>query len=270
MHINRIALAQPNINCKQKAFGNNEVDKFRVIRAFDDARTTRPALIYSYKTEFMKKLSENGFSTSKNLIIGITGESTSGKTTIAKAIQKNALEKGLSLSLISCDNYHKDLSKHYQKYGSYAEALFAGENLESPRNFDLEKLNTDLEALKRGEAIKTPDFNFSTGVSTPHVHEVKPAQFVLLEGIVANHATASDINVYVECRDDIKLRRALARAEKRGQTQETMLKMWKFVKESAQLHIHPLRENADVIINGETNLKEIDVFIEKLIKAFKK
>jgi len=270
MIIGKVSLAKPHNNYAQKNFGQNRVNKFEVIRAFDDARLSPQAPVLEYKPEFMKTLSDNNRFQQNNLIIGITGESASGKTTLSKAIKDFAMQKGLSLSLMTCDNYYKDLSSYYKKYGGYAEALFAGENLESPESFDLVKMNSDLEKLKHGKTIKTPEFNFCTGVSTPNVHEVKPARFMILEGIVANNNAANDINIYVDCRDNVKLTRALARAEERGKTRETMLKMWKFVSESAQNHILPLREKADVILNGETNLKEFNIFMENLLKAFKK
>lgn len=267
MIVGKISLAQPYNT--QRSFGTNQINKREITRALDEAKHSSPPIIFNYKPEFIEKITESRPET-KGLVVGITGESASGKSTLANAIKDFAIKKGLSLSLMTCDNYYMDFTYWYKKYGGYAQALFAGEDLENPSSFNLIKMNEDLENLKRGKTILTPDFNFSTGISTPNIHEVKPAKIMLVEGIVANNNAANDINIYVDCPDDVKRMRALARAQKRGSTPEAILKMWEIVRQSAQKHIVPLREKADVILNGETNIKELNIFMEKMLKAFKK
>ena len=258
-----------NINYSAQTFKrNDEIDRFKLIRAFDDGRIH--FVVDNYKSDFLKNIYQQNYP-QKGITIGITGESASGKSTITQMINNMAKDKNLDFTTVNCDNYFNDTSWVYDKYGGYSEALQAGVDLEGPKGFQLEQMKHDLLELKQGKTVKIPDYNFTNGVSTPQIHEVKPAKFILLEGIASTYTDVNDIKIYVDCSDKIKESRALARAKQRGQTIEQAKKMFNIVKKAAIKNIIPQKEEADLVLNGEASLNKISKFLEDLCKViFKK
>lgn len=262
-------VANQNKNYSSQVFkGDNKIDRFQLIRALDDGRIN--SVVDNYKSDFVKNIYQQNYPQTC-ITIGITGESASGKSTITQMINNMAKEKKLDFTTINCDNYFNDTSWVYDKYGGYSEALQAGVDLEGPKGFQLEQMKMDLLELKQGKTVKIPDYNFTNGVSTPKIHEVKPAKFILLEGIASTYTDVNDVKIYVDCSDKVKESRALARAKERGQTIEQAKKMFDIVKKAAIKNVIPQKENADMILNGEAGLNKIGKFLEDLCKViFKK
>ena len=96
-------------------------------------------------------MQEKLFKKKQTFLIGITGESASGKTvfvdnTIKACIKQNV--EGIH-TVIRCDDYYKDTSKELKEAGSY-EALFkTGFSFDTPDVIDLNLMKTILYHLKR-------------------------------------------------------------------------------------------------------------------------
>lgn len=255
----------PKINFGQNAWN------FRPVIAFDEARTERPVSpVYSYTERIMKQFTHPQ-TLPDRLVIGVSGESACGKTTIAKAFAECAFENNLSLSLISMDNYIEDSRWLYRDYGNYSNAMKKiGDKLENPGHYQLEQMRKDLERLKRGETIKIPEYNFTNGASTPEVIPVKPSRLILVEGLFANYKAQNDVNVYIDCADSVRYNRARARAAARGQTIQELEQMWDIVQKGGDYFVKPLKEQADVVLNGEADIKSFVKFFKKLLNAYKK
>ena len=88
----------------------------------------------------------------RSLIIGIAGGSGSGKSTIAKALQKKIHEN--NLLIIKQDSYYKDLS-----HISYRKRII--QNFDHPDSLDIELFENHMKRLKNGETIYMPDYDFS-------------------------------------------------------------------------------------------------------------
>ena len=105
----------------------------------------------------------------KTFLIGITGESASGKTVFVdntiKACVKDKKE-GI-YTVIRCDDYYKDTSKELQEAGSYEELFKTGFSFDTPDVIDLNLMQQHLVALKEGLTIKSPKYDFVTCVSDP-------------------------------------------------------------------------------------------------------
>ena len=85
------------------------------------------------------------------ILIGITGGTGSGKSTVSKEIFKSIHEK--DLTIIEQDSYYKDQSEL-----TYEERIKT--NYDHPSAFDNELLKEHLKALLRNETIEKPIYDF--------------------------------------------------------------------------------------------------------------
>ena len=98
------------------------------------------------------------------ITIGIAGGTGSGKTTITKRIMK---EFGGDVSVLYHDNYYK---RHDEL--SYAERTKL--NYDHPNAFDTDLLVQHLEALRRGETIQCPVYDYTVHNRSDKTITVRP------------------------------------------------------------------------------------------------
>ena len=100
----------------------------------------------------------------KTFLIGITGESASGKTVfVDNTIKACVKDKTQGIyTVIRCDDYYKDTSKELKEAGSYEELFKTGFSFDTPEVIDLDLMKSHLVALKEGLTIKSPRYNFVT------------------------------------------------------------------------------------------------------------
>ena len=207
-------------------------------------------------------------------LIGITGESASGKTTfVQNAIKALMGEKNKDLyTVVCCDDYYKDTSKELKEAGSY-EALFAtGFSFDTPLAFDLDLMVEHLQMLKRGESFKTPVYNFVTCERT--LGDVKkPAKIILNEGLyVLNEGIRDimDVKVYIFTPREVIEERWFKRAISRGKTGEAAKMQFKDVNTTAQTYIRPALQVSDVILNGLSEADYITDITYRICENIKK
>ena len=167
--------------------------KFRQILAYDK-RCDNPLFVGvnpDFANKFSRRLIDNP---TKRLLIGITGESASGKSTICKEIKKNIEKFNLPVSILSTDNYFNDISKEIKEYGGFDNLRDAGFDLDAPSNFQLDILSRDLANLSHGEDIKAPMYlPNGTGVSLPNAQDISSNKIVVVEGIATMYDGVRDI-----------------------------------------------------------------------------
>ena len=210
----------------------------------------------------------------QTFLIGITGESASGKTvfvdnTIEACVKTKT--KGI-YTVIRCDDYYKDTSKELQEAGSY-EALFkTGFSFDTPEVIDLELMKKHLIALKNGETIKSPRYNFVTCESDPNGDLKEPAKVILTEGLyVLNEEVRDimDVKVYVFTPLEVIKDRWYKRAEQRGKTGEAANMQFADVNATAQKYIRPTYQISDAVINGLVSQEYIKQITDKIFVALK-
>ena len=201
----------------------------------------------------------------RTFLIGITGESASGKTvfvdnTIKACVKDN--REGI-YTVIRCDDYYKDTSKELQEAGSY-EALFkTGFSFDTPDVINLELMKEHLISLKNGEIVTSPRYDFVTCESHADGDVKKPAKVILNEGLyVLNEGIRDimDVKVYVYTPLEVIKERWYRRAESRGKTGAAADLQFKDVNETAQKYIRPTYQISDAVINGmvsQTYIQEI-------------
>lgn len=223
----------------------------------------------SLKSDFLYKL-QRLLKQNRPIMIAITGESASGKSCFTQNLKQFILDMGVECSFISCDNFYKDISCYYEKYGNYGNALAAGVDLEGPFAFDLDELEKSLDDIASGKDICIPKMNLSNGVCIKNQTPVKSAQVVLVEGIASMWNDLDrkfDITIYVELDEDTRKARHLERAASRNKSHDEALQMWKYMSAAAELHIKPHKEKCDVVLNGNYYKNDLFEMFSKMRKV---
>lgn len=232
--------------------------KFRQILAYDK-RCNSPLFLdvnSMFINRFSKRLINNP---SKRLLIGITGESASGKSTICKEIKKIIEQLSMPVSILSTDNYFNDISELIKKYGSFDNLRDSGYDIDAPSNFQMKILRDDLISLSEGFNIKAPMYlPNGTGVSLPHAKDIFARKIVVVEGIATMYEDIQDvfdIKIYVEAEGETRKKRFISRAcQERNQSIENALKHWDYVACAGEKYVKPFRSQADLILNGNVDL----------------
>ena len=206
----------------------------------------------------------------KTFLIGITGESASGKTVfVDNTIEAVVRDKKEGIyTVIRQDDYYKDTSKELLEAGSYDALFKTGFSFDTPDVIDLQLMRKHLLGLKQGETVVSPKYDFVTCVSDPDGEVKTPAKVVLTEGLyVLNEEVRDimDVKVYVFTPIDVIKERWYKRAVSRGKTGEAADLQFKNVNETAQQYIRPTYQIADCIINGMVDKDYIKVITEKIM-----
>lgn len=204
-------------------------------------------------------------------LIGITGESASGKTVfVDNTIEAVMREKREGIyTVVRQDDYYKDTSKELIEAGSYDALFKTGFSFDTPEVINLPLMKEHLLALKSGENIVSPHYDFVTCVSSPDGELKKPAKVILTEGLYVldeSMREIMDIKVYVFTPLEVIKDRWYRRAVSRGKTGEAADMQFKDVNETAQKYIRPTYQIADCIINGMVDKEYIKVITEKIMR----
>lgn len=208
----------------------------------------------------------------KTFLIGIAGESASGKTTFVDNTVKACVKEKIEgiYTVIRCDDYFKDTSKELIDAGSY-EALFkTGFSFDTPNALNLDLMKEHLLDLKNGKAIMSPQYDFVTCVSKPDGEIKKPAKILLNEGLYVlteGFREIMDIKVYVFTPLEVLKDRWYKRAAVRGKSGEAADLQFTDVNKTAQEYIRPAMKISDVIINGLVDVDYIEVITDKIFNA---
>lgn len=206
----------------------------------------------------------------KIFLIGITGESASGKTVfVDNTIEAVVRDKKEGIyTVIRQDDYYKDTSKELQEAGSYDALFKTGFSFDTPEVINLALMREHLLGLKKGETIVSPKYDFVTCISNPQGDIKKPAKVILTEGLyVLNEEVRDimDVKVYVYTPIEVIKERWYKRAVSRGKTGEAADLQFKDVNATAQQYIRPTYQIADCIINGMVDKDYIKVITDKIL-----
>ncbi|MBQ8460318.1 AAA family ATPase [bacterium] len=240
--------------------------KFKQIFLFDKKQET--PIINNINSEFINRFTKRIINNpTKRLLIGVTGESASGKSTICHEI-KNVIEQlAMPVTVLSTDNYFNDISTLINKYGSFDNLRDNGYDVDAPTSFQLDILRSDLEDLSDGLDVKAPMYlPNGTGVSMPKAIDVPSQKIIVVEGIATMYETVKDvfdIKIYVETENELRKSRFMNRAvEERNQSEENALKHWNYIAQAGERYVKPFRKEADLVINGNSDLKYFAQMLE--------
>lgn len=197
------------------------------------------------------------------LLIGITGGTGSGKSTVTREIV-NSLPKE-SITIIEQDAYYKDQSNL-----TYEERVKT--NYDHPDAFDTKLLVQHLNMLLNGQAIEKPMYDFSIHNRKKETERVEPRDIIILEGIMILQEVEIrdilDIKVYVDTDADVRIIRRIVRdMNERGRTLESVINQYLNVVKPMHLQfVEPAKRYADIIIpEGGYNKVAIDILVTKVL-----
>lgn len=197
-----------------------------------------------------------------SLIIGISGGTGSGKTTVANRILESV--KASEVVFIQQDSYYRNLKDLPLDYRHVA-------NFDHPDALDNDLLANHIRKLRAGESVELPIYDFRTHTRANETRSVEPRPIVIVEGILIfadpRLLEQMDIKVFVDTPDDIRFIRRLRRdIDERGRTLDSVIEQ--YVGTVRPMHIQfvePSKRYADVIIpEGGHNLVSIDLISGKI------
>ena len=240
--------------------------KFKQVLSYDN-KANEPVFIevkYDFIQKFSRRLIANP---EKRIMIGITGESASGKSTICKEISNVINNYKMPVTILTTDNYFNDISELIKIYGTFDALRDHGYDVDSPESFQLDVLKEDLDKISMGEDVYTPEYLINgTGISVPKAKFVPSNKIVVVEGMASMYKDIKDIfdiKVYVETDIDIRKERFLKRAyTERNQALEEAKKHWEYILGAGEKYVKPARAEADIILKGDTNLAYFSQILE--------
>ena len=202
---------------------------------------------------------------SKVILIG--GGSASGKTyTLNKVMEKLPKDK---VTVISLDDYYKDFSILPMEERAKV-------NFDHPKAFDWPLIREQIGALKRGETISKPKYDFVIHGRSKEVDIVEPKELIIIEGIMAlvnkDLRAIGDLSIFINASRERRLVRRIERDTKeRGRTFDSVVEQYfTTVQPMFEEIIAPSQYYADLIVNNEgyTN-KSIDVIASVITNMLK-
>lgn len=204
----------------------------------------------------------------KPVIIGVTGGSGSGKTTVSRAIFEQL--HGHSLLMLQEDSYYNDQSDM-----PFEERIKT--NYDHPNAFDTELLVKQLKDLLDWKTIEKPIYDYTEHTRSSEVEKVEPKEVIILEGILVLNDPAlrdlMDIKIFVDTDDDIRIIRRIQRdIEERGRSLQSVIDQYKStVKPMYHQFIEPTKRYADIIVpEGGENRVAIDLLVTKVRDILRK
>ena len=239
--------------------------KFRQIINYDKKAQKR--LLLNVKSDFLENFLDRLINQPKRkILISITGESASGKSTICSNIKQCVEKNNLPISIVNTDNYFNDISDLIKQYGTFDALRDAGYDVDSPHNFQLELLRDDIEKLASGHDVKIPQYLVNgTGISIPNAIDIKSEKIIIVEGMAATYKEVHDmfdIKIYINLDNKTRKKRFLDRAKVRNQDHDNALKHWDYVCKAGRKYVMPAKDNCDIIANGECDLEYFTQILE--------
>ena len=197
----------------------------------------------------------------KILVIGIAGGTGSGKTTLMKNLI--ARFQG-DVTVLSHDNY-------YKRHDELAYEERCKLNYDEPAALETDLMVRHLDALRRGEAIECPVYDFSQHNRSDRTTTIVPKKVIIVEGILIfeneDLRNLMDIRIFVDTDADVRLCRRIARdVGERGRTLESVLDQYQTtVKPMHEKYVEPSKKYANLVVpEGGQNYVALDMILSRI------
>ena len=184
------------------------------------------------------------------IIIGVTGGSGGGKTSVSRAILSHFPDE--KIAMIEHDSYYKD---------------------QSHLAFDTDLMIEQINELLAGRPVDIPTYDYAAHTRSAKTYRQEPQDVFIVEGILVLEdkrlRDLMDIKIFVDTDDDVRIIRRIKRdMEERGRSLDSVIEQYLgVVKPMYHQFIEPTKRYADVIIpEGVTNTVAIDLITTKIEK----
>ncbi|MBT9672788.1 uridine kinase [Secundilactobacillus kimchicus] len=199
---------------------------------------------------------------SNPVIIGVTGGSGSGKTSVSRAIYNQLSNE--SIMIMQQDAYYNDQS-------SMTMAERRAVNYDHPLAFDTDLLIEQLKTLRQMKPIEMPVYDYTISTRSQETKHQEPRDVIILEGILIlddpRLRDLMDIKVFVDTDDDIRIIRRIQRdIKERNRDLDWIIEQYlATVKPTYHQFVEPTKRYADLIVpEGGQNQVAIDVLTTKI------
>jgi len=191
--------------------------------------------------------------TQPQIIVGLSGGSGSGKTTILKNLI-DCFEPN-EICIVSQDNYYKPISEQQvDENGEY--------NFDLPGAIDIDHFVKDLSDLAQGKSIVKQEYNFNNDNKETVEITVVPAKILLVEGLFIFHFESIrdklNLKVFVDTDTDKRLQRRIIRdGKERGYGEEMVMYQWKnHVEPAYKNYLKPYKEKCQLVIDNNVSYQQ--------------
>jgi len=176
------------------------------------------------------------------IILGIVGDSASGKTTLSDGIA-NILGPD-KVVIICTDDYHR-----YER----AQRTENGLSALNPESNYIDILEQHVQQLKAGKPILKPLYNHTTGTLGRPVY-VEPREFIIMEGLLGystrSMRDAYDVKVYTEPNEELRVKWKTRRdCMERGYSEDEVRASLSRRDTDRQDYVQPQRTFADMVVS---------------------
>ena len=196
------------------------------------------------------------------VVIGVTGGSGSGKTTVSNAIYNQL--SGQSLLILQQDSYYNDQSEM-----TMAERHAV--NYDHPLAFDTDLMIKQIKQLLAYQPIEKPVYDYEQYTRSDKTIHQEPRDVIIVEGVLIlddqRLRDLMDITVFVDTDDDIRIIRRIQRdIKERGRTLDSVIGQYlATVKPMYHQFVEPTKRYADLIVpEGGENEVAIDLLTTKV------
>ncbi len=212
-------------------------------------------------SDVAKKICDEGV----RQVVMLAGPSSSGKTTTANKLCAECKKNGVNTFVLSLDDF-------YLNREDIPNLPDGTKDFETVYALDLDHFGKIVNALLRGETVKTPIFDFVTGTRKTEYNEITLGEkdIVIIEGLHALNPVITDevkgklFKIYISVSSRIYdkngkiilnkrnlrfVRRMVRDFNFRGSSAANTYTLWKNVTYGEDKYLFPFRDNADIKIN---------------------
>ena len=196
-------------------------------------------------------------------LIGLSGGSCSGKTTLARAMLE---VHGGDATLLMFDAYSHALSH-------LPPDARAKVNFDHPDSLDVDLFCKHLRDLAAGRGVDVPHYDFATHTRPGTSHRVEPARYVLVDGILLLALTecreALDLRVFVDAPAAVRLERRIERdVAERGRDEDGVRRQ--FAETVSPMHddfVAPSEAYADLAFHHPFEVADAEARLQPYLQS---
>lgn len=196
------------------------------------------------------------------VVLGVAGGTGSGKSTVARVILDAVGRK--RIAFLAQDSYYRDIEWRDEEH-------LASHNFDHPQSLDTPLLVEHLCALKRGEAVDMPCYDFVHHRRSAKTVRTEPRRVILVEGILLlaepEICDLLDFKIYVDTAADVRLMRRIRRdLSERGRDLDDVLRQYMETVRPMHLEfVEPSKRWADVIVpEGGANRVAMEMVVARI------